>query len=326
VCLRGASVNSVTIRSDDVSVNTVAVTAAANTRIEDVTIVITTSTDNVNITGLEIPSGAQPTCKLRSAVISVTSTASSGVAYGILSSGTSAITYSSADLTRGCTINVDVGSGTNNIARGVYINGVNRISIRDTNVFVKGSGSGTIATATDISGATAYMSVITSSLNGQTYDIARTDPSGTLLLHATNLVNGTTDGNSFAVTTQASNLMFGTVGSINTATKYLLPGTVDFNALPTTSFPFKFDQTIVPFYLVFNAGTALTGLDTAVLEIHKNNTAGTPIISATLDASNQSVVVNNKSATITPSDSLIAQLVTSGSIGTNTLIGTLGVY
>ena len=207
--------------------------------------------------------------------------------------------------------------------RAVYVNGSNRISFRDTNIYCDGAGTDCTAAHINDPSGVGVLQIKTSSLNGSTRDIARTN--GVLLLQAVDLINGTTDGNGFTISTAGGTLQYGVVANIDAGVQYLLPGTVRHNELPTTPFNLKFNKTIVPYNGVFECQPALTGANTAVFNVYKNATASTPFMTATLNSSTSNVIVNNKSATITTSDSLIVS-VTTTNIGPGfILLCTLGI-
>ena len=320
VTVRGASVPAVFIQKSSVTSITTVVTMGTNTRLEDVTVNVTTATAGITVTGVYFPSGTQQMAKVRTSVISVTSVANA-TCYGVLSSGSSALTANSIDAFMGCTITV-MSSGSSP-ARAVYLNGSNRLSMRNTNIYCNGAGTDCTAAEINDASGVGVLQIKTSSLNGSIRDIARTN--GVLLLQAVDLINGTTDGNSFTSSSVGGTQQFGILGNIGAGTDYLVPGTVNHGDLPSTPFNITFDQTIVPYYGVFKAQNALTGINTAVFNVYKNSTSNTPFMTATLNSTTSNVIVNNKSATITTADSIIVS-VTTTNIGTgNVLLCTLGI-
>jgi hypothetical protein len=318
VTVRGVSAPSVFIQKSSVTSSTTVVTMGTNTRLEDVTVNATTATAGITVTGVYFPTGTQQVAKVRTSVISVTAIANA-TCYGVLSSGSSSLTNNSADAFRACTITVN--SSGSSPTRSIYVDGSNRIAFRDTNIY--SGGAGTDCTAAEINDASGVLQIKTSSLNGSIRDIARTN--GVLLLNAVDLVNGTTDGNSFTTSTANGILQYGIVGNIDAGTQYMLPGTVDHNGLPTTPFNLKFNKTTVIYNGLFECQPALTGVNTAVFNVYKNTTASTPFMTATLNSSTSNVVVNNKSATTTTSDSLIVSVTTTNLTSGTILLCTLGV-
>lgn len=327
VSVRGANVQAVTIQQLDVTTGTTLVTLNDNTRLEDVTLRISTVSDNVTITGVEFIDNAAQSSKLRTSVVSVTASRTTGNAYGILSSGTttSPSTITSSEAVRASTINVS-SNATGGDAIGIYVPTANRFSVRDINVFSTGSATRSIAVKTNDPNAVLYIK--TSSLNGTLYDTSR--PFGTLTLQATDLINGSTDGNSFSITTASSNISYGlTSTSFNSATTYnLMPGTMNRTDTPTASFNTKFDQKLVVINGIFSANVAPSLLNTATFNVYKNSTASTPIMTAVLNNSTTNVNISNVSATINTTDSLIVTLTynNASSNEANSFLATLGIY
>jgi hypothetical protein len=137
VNLRGINVNAVVIQKLAVTTNTTMVTVSGSSRIEDVTITVTSATNGVTLKGIDLQSASAQSCKIRTCVMNVTSTATgSASVYGIYSAGTSSTALSSFDTVCATTINVRY-DGTGGVARGIYVNGANRVNVRDTNIFVQ---------------------------------------------------------------------------------------------------------------------------------------------------------------------------------------------
>jgi hypothetical protein len=325
VAIRGINVQTVIIQRTNVTVNTTLVTMGIQTRLEDVTLQLTSATDGIILTGVTFPDGTSQNAKVRVVVVNVTSTApGSSIAYGVLSAGSSTLVATSADAIRGSTINV-TSAGTSGAKRGIYVAGSNRLSLRDTNVYVTGTGTNHVAA--EVNDPSGILFVRTSTLNGTTYDIAR--PVGTLTLHATDLTNSTTDGNSFTVAIDPNMLTFSVVGNINSAgTHYLIPGTLNFNDLITTAYLIPFSQKIIIFSGIFRARTTLPAGVTATFNLYKNTVLPANLfMTAQINNGTNQVIISNKSETFTPSDFLIVQFITSAnSIGTNPMYVTLGVY
>ena len=319
--ISGASVSSVTIQQATITSSTNVITMGSNTRLENITVLAATATNGITVSGVYF-NATQLTAKVRTCVINVTAT-SNATCYGVLSSGTTATTYSSSDSLRSCTINVTSLSATSAPAKGVYVNGTNRISMRDMNVYVNAS-PGATGTAVEVSNSGA-MYVFASTLNGSTFDSAR--PSGTLQLDATNLLNSTTDGNSFVVDSQGCAFTFGLSGNIGNNTYRLVPSVLSQTDLSTANdFKLYFDAHCVMYYITFTANVALTGAQQAILNVYQNSSATTPIATLTLNSTTQTIVLTTKSATFSNTVPMVVTCTTSGSIGTgNLLVSTIGV-
>jgi hypothetical protein len=245
----------------------------SNCRVEDVTLTLT-STSNVNLTGIDWPSGTPLTSKLRTAVVNVTSSGTnSNTIVGMLSAGSSATTYSASDATRGCTVSVDASSS--GPVRGLYVTGSNWFGVRDTNLNIRGTGINIVGVETTNAGA--YASLKHSTIRGgdhatqpTNYDINRT--AGEILLGSVDLKNNTANGNGFSVTTEGAITHFGTTGNFtNGTTYYLVPGFVKQGDLPTSTFGIPVTQNMVLFSATFQSGTAIPVGNSVKLTAYKNN-------------------------------------------------------
>ena len=220
VCLTGASTQAVIIQKLGVTANTTLVTLSSNARMENVTCNLT-SAGNYNLVGVEYVSGASITAKIRTCVINVTSTTVNGPSItGALSAGTSVTTFSATDAIARTTINLI--SSSTGVSRGVYVNGANRFTVRETNIYARGTGSNIIGFETN--NASAVGAIRTSTVSGTLYDVNRT--LGTMLIGGTDLVNNTANGNSFTATQAPASFSLGVSGNLgNNYRYYLLTGT-----------------------------------------------------------------------------------------------------
>ena len=220
VCLTGASTQAVIIQKLGVTANTTLVTLSSNARMENITCNLT-SAGNYNLVGVEYVSGASITAKIRTCVINVTSTTVNGPSItGALSAGTSATTFSATDAIARSTINVI--SSSTGISRGVYVDGANRFTVRETNIYARGTGSNIIGFETN--NASAVAAIRTSTVSGTLYDVNRA--LGTMLIGATDLVNNTANGNSFTATQAPASFSLGVSGNLsNNYRYYMLTGT-----------------------------------------------------------------------------------------------------
>jgi hypothetical protein len=273
VALRGANVQTVIIQQLNTTSNTTLLTMGSNCRVEDITFNLT-STSNVNLTGVDWPSGTPLVSKLRTAVVNVTSSGTgSNTIVGMLSAGSSATTYSASDAARSCTISVDASSS--GPIRGLYVTGSNWFGMRDVNVNTRGTGSNIVGVETTNAGA--YASIKHSSIRGgdastNHFDINRT--AGEVLLGSVDLVNNTANGNSFSVTTEGAVTHFGTTGNFtNGTTYYLVPGFVRQGDLPASYFGIPVTQNMILFSGTFQSSPALAVGTSVKLTAYKNNVA-----------------------------------------------------
>ena len=275
IALRGASVQTVTVTRTGVTSNVTLLTMGSNCRVEDMTFTLTSSA-NVNLTGVDWPSGTPLTSKLRTAVVNVTSSGTnSNTIVGMLSAGSSATTYSASDAVRSITVSVDASSS--GPVRGLYLTGSNWFSSRDTNYNVRGTGSNIIGVETTNAGS--YASLKYSTVRGGTHltqplnhDINRT--AGEILLGSVDLVNNSANGNGFSITTEGAITHYGTTGNFtNGTTYYLVPGFVKQGELPTSTFGIPVTQNMILFSGTFQCSPAVPVGQSVKLTAYRNNAA-----------------------------------------------------
>ena len=271
VALRGANTQTVTVQQLNTTSNTTLLTMGSNCRVEDMTFTLT-STSNVNLTGVDWPSGTPLTAKLRTMVVNVRSSGTgSNTIVGMLSAGTSATTYSPSDATRGITVSVDASSS--GPIRGLHVTGSNWFGVRDTNINAIGTGSNIVGVETTNAGS--YASLKHSTVRGGDgtgirYDINRT--AGELLLGSVDLVNNTANGNGFSVTTEGAITHYGTTGNFSSGTTYyFVPGFVRQGDLPTSTFGIPVTQNMILFSGTFQSSPAVPAGHSVKLSTYKNN-------------------------------------------------------
>jgi len=137
--MRGLSVQTCLIQLTGVAAPTTMITMGSNTRIEDLTINLTSS-GHYALTGIEFPGTTTTTAKLRTCVLTVDNSAASSAGtsnvYGINCSGTGTLGPGSFSFNsiKGSTINVLSDGGGNK--RGIIVTNTNIVSSRDTNIYV----------------------------------------------------------------------------------------------------------------------------------------------------------------------------------------------
>lgn len=271
IALRGANVQTVTVQQLNTTSNTTLLTMGSNCRVEDITFTLTSSS-NVNLTGIDWPSGTPLTSKWRTSVLNVVSSGTnSNTIIGMLSAGTSATTYSASDAARSCTVSVDA-SGSGPI-RGLYVTGSNWFGARDLNINARGTGSNIVGVETTNAGS--YASLKHSTVRGGDgigiqYDINRT--AGEILLGSVDLHNNTANGNSFSVTTEGAITHYGTTGNFSTGTTYyLVPGFVKQGDLPLSTFGIPVTQNMILFSGTFQSSPVIPIGQSVKLTAYKNN-------------------------------------------------------
>ena len=317
IALRGANVQTVTVTRTNVTSNVTLLTMGSNCRVEDMTFTLT-SLCNVNLTGVDWPSGTPLTSKLRTTVVNVVSGGTgSNTIVGMLSAGSSATTYSASDAIRSCTVSVDASSS--GPIRGLYLTGSNWFSSRDTNYNIRGTGANIVGVETTNAGS--YASLKHSTVRGgdhlvspTNYDINRT--AGEILLGSTDLVNNSANGNGFSTTTEGAITQYGITGNVqNGTTYYLVPGYSTVNQLPTARFPIPVTQNMIIFSGTFQSGIAVPAGQSVKLSVYKNNALTD--LSMTLSAGQTLASNTTQSVDFDKADELDLRLVPAGG-GMNT--------
>ena len=267
ISIRGANTNSVTIQQANVTADTTLVKMNRNTRLEDVTLNLTSqSVLATKLIGVEI-SSCQSFAKLRTTVINVnnsglTTNGTPTTLYGVYSSGhSSTLQYSGADDVERTTINV-IGAGSGN-KRCVYNDDSNRIQLRNCSLFCTDAMNATYSGGSYIGietvNSNSIIAIKTSSVNGNQYnnngttsaDISQTF--GTIILSGTDLIHRTANNNGITVNGAQSIMSFAVSGVLSNflafdgggghhisnswSNSFLVPGTLSFttvNADPIT--------------------------------------------------------------------------------------------
>lgn len=320
VCLTGASTQAVTIQKLGVIANTTLVLLNNNSRVENITFNLTSS-GNFNLTGVEFATGASITAKIRTSVWNITSTSvNAPIIIGALSSGTSATSFSSGDAIARSTINVT--SSSTGISRGIYVNGANRFTIRESVINAKGTGSNIIGF--ECNDASCVVAIRTSTVSGTLYDVNRA--LGTMLIGATDLVNNTANGNSFTPAQAPASFSFGTINGLGTNRRYyMLTGTIPVGQLtneaksnaydPLLALPIPVTQlsliiaTTMAYQPALPANTALT------LYIYKNLLTTPEITLTMLPADGGLKRLDTQSFSISATDVIRVTLETTGNVG-----------
>jgi hypothetical protein len=210
--LTGISTQTTTIQMLGVTANTTLITMGENTRLENVTMKLTSAT-HYTLTGLRFPGTTSVTAKLRTCVLTLDNSGASfnGLSdvTGVLFDGSGSLTSGSFSFNslKGSTINVySNGAG---LKRGVLVNNTNVSSSRDMNIYV---ARPTSPGATGATGAT-----------GSYVGIETHDPSGngSIQLRATTVgIVKPTAGNSYT----ASDILQTTPTTITDPTYLASPG------------------------------------------------------------------------------------------------------
>lgn len=265
-------------------------TMGNNTRLEDLTLNLTSTNATTNLVGVSLPGTSADTSKLRTMVLNVDNrtvpTGSTTNVYGIRDSGTGPLLpYDFAlNFTRGCTVNVYSNGGGNK--RALIVDGPNTLSLRDTNFYVEAptdplsTGSYVGAETNDNLAQAAFRSC---SISGpttaggytgsdilQTLPVAR-DTYGISIGPGTDLIHRTTGGTPFALTTTPAILAYAINATLLAAPRYLWPGVLATGGDNTQVF-FRFDRLVLLQGMSVNMRTAPGAGHNVVFTVYKSTT------------------------------------------------------
>ena len=330
----------------------------SQTRIEDVTLTLTSATSNLTLIGLDF-GNYTTSSKLRACVVNVTSTdTNASNVYGIYSNGTTSnpSVLQSQNAIQRTTVNVN--SSATGLTRGYYFPSTSscQFSVRDAVVFANFTGSsGALANVIGVENVSTdtYVFIKTSTVNGNgTYSTSGTGPfdirqpsygagSGStgaitpsnIILSATDLTNHNADAYGFGLSTEPGNLNFIVTKINGNGTHYLTPGTAAFSdAVLDQIFSIPFMQSIIIFETELYSQTALSGSKTITINLFKSTSysvLGTQFASLTLNSTRPTIYrLNNFASTFNSSSYLQVQLVTSNISGGDTIyiMFRLGLY
>ena len=293
VALRGLNTQTCIIQMLGVTANTTLLTMGESTRVEDLTLKLTSS-EHHTLKGIVFGGTTSVTAKLRTCVLTVdNSAASSGGSsdvYGVECNGTGTLTNQSFSFNclKGSTVNVySNGSGNK---RGVLVSNTNIVTTRDLNILVA-------APPTNASFAGSYVGIETNDTNNtgsiqarattigavkatgaQTYtssDILQTTPStitdpsylaspGIQIGPGTDLVTKSAGSKGFSSYIYPTTLYYGLKGTLHTGIEgYLWPGTQAVQKNGANSvFP---DATLPAAFFRAQQPTILAGLNVSLI-------------------------------------------------------------
>ena len=264
VSIRGASVQTCIIRKTSVTTDTTLVTMGENSRLEDVTMQLT-SAGHHTLKGIVFSGTTTVNAKLRTSVVTVNNSSASSVGtstvIGVECNGTGTLGSASFSFNslKGSTINVYSNGG--GVKRGILVSGTNIVTTRDLNVYVAqpatttstGSYVGVETNDTSDTGSiqlrTTTIGTVTPTV-GQSYtasDILQTRPinilqptylasAGIQVGPGTDLVTKTAGSKGFSTYIYPVTVYYGLKGLIKDASTpaYLWPGT---QAIANNAFP-----------------------------------------------------------------------------------------
>ena len=247
--IRGMSTQTTTIRwAASVPGGTATLlTMGVQTRVEDVTLLLTSTDATTNLVGIALPGATSQTSKIRTCVLTVNNatvpTGSTTSVVGVLSNGASPIVNSAwtTNFSRGVTISVYSNGGGSK--RAILCSTPSVITLRDTNFYcappadVASVGSYFAVETTDnLALATFRTCTLGGGVNGAgAYtggDILQTAPAtgggttayGIYLGDGTDLINHRAGGLPFSITASATLLIYSLKGNVQNAARYYWPG------------------------------------------------------------------------------------------------------
>jgi hypothetical protein len=292
--IRGVSTQTVTIQKTNVTANTNLMTMGENTRLEDVTLKLT-SAGHYALNGLVFPGTTAVTAKLRTCVVTVDNrnagTTGTSEVNGVLCNGTGTLGPStfSFNCLKGSTINVY--SNGNGKKRGILVNNSNIVTTRDLNVYVAkptgptGCTGSYVGVETNDVGGTGSIQMRSTTVGcvkpnttigatGELYtasDILQTTPttidnptylasSGIQIGPGTDLVTKSAGSKGFSTYIYPTTLFYGLKGNVSGANDgYLWPGTLKRDG----TYP---DATTPPAFYQIQQPAILSGIFVSLIE------------------------------------------------------------
>jgi hypothetical protein len=256
---------SVTIQRLGVGVATTLVTMGENSRLEDVTLKLTSSS-HVTLTGIRFPGTTGATAKVRRCVVTVdnsTAGAGSSNVTGVLvqQTGTGG---REVNAIRATTISVASTQGGTKRALLVDTSAGN-FSVRDTNFVCSAVSLTGTAIAVEVNIASALLTILSAYIEGQTADVSRT--AGSLELGAATLKNANTNGKSFTTITSSDSFFWGESGGFPPGTNFMRFGDGDASS---TEIALRIFRPMVIQKLSARLGTAPGAGESITFTVRKN--------------------------------------------------------
>ncbi|MCM3546883.1 hypothetical protein [Priestia megaterium] len=314
--LRGVSLLTVIIQKQNVTSNTTLLTMGENTRVEDITLMLT-STNHVNLTGVAFPGTTSQTAKLRTISLTVdnstASTTGTSNIYGIHSYGTGNLSGNN-DAIRASIITVkSAGLGTKRV---LLVNtNSHRFNCRDTNFFITSAGGSGSYIGAEINQSGSQLVIRASTIQGITADISQT--AGSLTIGTTNLLNSNANNLGFSTVLQPPTIIWADPGSLpKGAVRFYRPGS---SSVSTTEIFIRLSQKCLLKSLNVRSltGPGVSNTDTWTI---RRNGIDTPL-TVSLTGAQTNNINNNNSVSFQAGDSLSLKVTTSaGTSVTDTVI------
>ena len=319
--LRGISSFTVTIRQQNVGVNTTLLTMGENTRVEDINLLLTSS-NHVNLIGAAFPGTTSQTAKLRATSITVDNSTASTVGtsnvYGIHSFGTGN-SADNVDTIRDSVITVN--SAGLGIKRALMVNtNTNRFNCRDSSLLITNAGGAGSYIGAEVNHVGAQLFIRASTVQGVTADISQT--AGILSIGTTNLSNSNANNLGFSTVLQPSIIIWGDPGGLPKGTvRFYRPGSA---SVSTTEVFIRLSQKCLLKALDIRAITGPGTSNTDTWTIRKNG-IDTPL-TVSLNGTQISNINNNVSVSFQAGDSLSLKVTTSSGTAVSDTVVQVDVF
>jgi hypothetical protein len=334
--IRGMRLQTTTLQMAGITAGTTLVTMGTQTRIEDLTLTISSATSGITTTGIYFPDGSATTGKVRACVVNTTTTATDANSniYGIYTDGSgTSITPTSLYAVQRTTVNVTSGATGNAVA--LYVHGATPFNVRDAVFFTTGitaSAAYCAGVVADVSGAN--VAIQSSTISGSKNDILQGTAAGLtyssqpiIKLSGTNLVNANADANGFGTGLMPNQMVFyvygkSGAGGISDPNTYCLPpgGIIQTSLLKTDTrfLPIPMIQKCI--LISANIMYTGTGPDNKTLTVKIYNstsissfTPSTPILTQIITpslAGNGPFFLQNVASTFTPNTNYLFVTIT----------------
>jgi len=289
VCLRGMNIQTTTIQMTGVTANTTLLTMGTNTRVEDVTLRLTSS-GHYTLKGIVFGSTTTANAKLRNTVLTLDNSGASNngtsEVYAVECNGTGTLGPASFSFNslKGSTLNVLSNGGGKK--RGILVSGTNIVTTRDLNVYVAqptstASSGSYVGVETNDAANTGSIQLRSTTVGtvppsaGHSYsasDILQTSPAtisdptylasaGIQIGPGVDLVNKSAGAKGFSTYIYPTVVYFGLKGNVTSGPSggWLWPGTqgVSAGVFPDTGYP--------PAYYRAQQSSILSGLSAALV-------------------------------------------------------------
>ncbi len=182
------------------SVNTTMITMGENSRIEDLTINLTSTSDTVNLVLAELPGTTSVTSKFRTCVLNINnasiSTGSTTNVYGLYVTGTGILGPATFSFNQTRSVTMNLRSNGNGNKYGIYLPPIGsgcQVSIRDTNIYVaapRDQASAGVYTGVCCENIDSQIQIRTSSISGVPYQSLTTHPNVRVLSFSNTVLSG----------------------------------------------------------------------------------------------------------------------------------------